>query len=379
MRALVIPNDPLRSYVIKGEVKPRYFNPDNLYDEVYFLTFTLEEEPYEEIKATVGKAYYEIIQLPPINLLNYRKMAEIAKEIAKRIKPDLIRVYNPLLQGYVAYRLADDRPLVLSIHTEYDHDHRFLRLKKRNFIGFVKLLYTRLAVEPKVVRRADLVICAYKFLEGYAKRMGAKRTEIIYNKIDYNRFSKVANQRNYNDISTILSVGALTYEKGHDILVKAIAETEFKLVIVGRGPEKERLLNLALKLGLVDRVRIIEYVRYEEMHKPYAEAEVFGTAIRLGGISIPVLEAMATGLPLVVSGDRLNGDRLVVKDAAVIVRNKPEQFRDAFLYLKDNPDYAKKLGENAVKRARYFDYRVQEVREARAIQSVVEEFRGRRD
>ena len=43
MKLCVFPNDPLKSYYIKGEIKDRYFNPKNFFDEVHVISFIENE------------------------------------------------------------------------------------------------------------------------------------------------------------------------------------------------------------------------------------------------------------------------------------------------------------------------------------------------
>ena len=70
MKALIFPNDPLAAYLKKGELKERYFNPNNVFDEVHFVTFYNDECTVEDIQKTIGKAKGYIHKLAPISILD---------------------------------------------------------------------------------------------------------------------------------------------------------------------------------------------------------------------------------------------------------------------------------------------------------------------
>ena len=56
MKVLIFPNDPLIAYLEKGELKDRYFNPNNIFDEVHFITFADKECKVKDIQKTIGDA-----------------------------------------------------------------------------------------------------------------------------------------------------------------------------------------------------------------------------------------------------------------------------------------------------------------------------------
>ena len=105
----------------------------------------------------------------------------------------------------------------------------------------------------------------------------------------------------------IVSPGRLVWEKGHFDVLRAFAaaDVDAQLLIVGSGPERDRLLRYAAELGLADRVTI-RSVPYEEMPGVFAEA----TCVVLASLPIPyweeqfgmvLAEAMAAGVPLLAS------------------------------------------------------------------------------
>jgi glycosyltransferase involved in cell wall biosynthesis len=109
-----------------------------------------------------------------------------------------------------------------------------------------------------------------------------------------------------DDEAVILSVGRLSYEKGHADLLRAgatLAATReappFRIVIVGEGPERDTLQRLASQLGIE---RLVTLAGFQRDTKPYyAVATAVAVPSHSEGSPNVVLEAMAAGLPIVAN------------------------------------------------------------------------------
>lgn len=98
------------------------------------------------------------------------------------------------------------------------------------------------------------------------------------------------------------SVGRLSIEKGVDVLIRAFALAarelpHAELVIVGDGPERAALESLTAELALADRVRFLG--QRSDVWDQLAGLDVFVLPSRSEGMPMALLEAMATGLPVV--------------------------------------------------------------------------------
>lgn len=134
------------------------------------------------------------------------------------------------------------------------------------------------------------------------------RIEVVPPGIDVSRFGGVPRRP-----ETIVSVGRLVWEKGHQDVVRALAAirhgvvpgTTPKLLIVGDGPERERLQNHAVELGVGDLVTFAN-VPYEQMPDVFSSASL----LVLGSLTTPVweeqfgmvlAEAMAARVPVIAA------------------------------------------------------------------------------
>ncbi|MFD9950641.1 glycosyltransferase [Nonomuraea sp. NPDC059023] len=107
------------------------------------------------------------------------------------------------------------------------------------------------------------------------------------------------------DRNTVLFVGRLDEEKRLDDLVRALPyvlnETDAQLAFVGRGNQREVLEQLARRIGVADRVFMLGFVPDEQMPQAFAAADAFAMPSIAELQSIATLEAMASGLPVVVA------------------------------------------------------------------------------
>ncbi|MFI6299627.1 glycosyltransferase [Nonomuraea sp. NPDC050790] len=107
------------------------------------------------------------------------------------------------------------------------------------------------------------------------------------------------------DRNTVLFVGRLDEEKRLDDLVRALPyvlnDTDAQLAFVGRGNQREALEQLARRIGVGDRVFMLGFVPDEQMPQAFAAADVFAMPSIAELQSIATLEAMASGLPVVVA------------------------------------------------------------------------------
>lgn len=105
----------------------------------------------------------------------------------------------------------------------------------------------------------------------------------------------------------VLFVGTAEPRKGLDVLVRALAQTEcagLRLVVAGPpGWGNVRIRELASRAGIEDRVTVTGFVDDNQLAALYSGASVLAMPSRAEGFGLPVLEAMAFGVPVVTSDD----------------------------------------------------------------------------
>jgi glycosyltransferase involved in cell wall biosynthesis len=129
------------------------------------------------------------------------------------------------------------------------------------------------------------------FLE---KETGHKNIEIIPNPVKPNYVT------NETQDKVILTVGRLISTKKIDLLLEIFSETSkdnWKLWVVGDGPERKNLEILALKLGIYEQVTFWGFQK--DVESFYAKSKIFAFTSISEGFPNALLEAMAAGLPCV--------------------------------------------------------------------------------
>lgn len=151
---------------------------------------------------------------------------------------------------------------------------------------------------------------------------------------------------------TVLSIGRLNRQKAHDVLLRGFAlfaanRPEWRLAIMGEGPEQSNLRDLASQLGIADRVDWLG--RHDDPYPFLRACRLFALASRHEGMPNALLEAMSCALPCIVSDgspgplelihDGINGLVVPVDDVAALT--------DALERLAADQSLADTLGSQA--------------------------------
>jgi glycosyltransferase involved in cell wall biosynthesis len=172
------------------------------------------------------------------------------------------------------------------------------------------------AVVPRLLRRAASVLVVGTLARRSVVARGARpeRVRVFANTIDVEGFAERAHGLAVRrtelrhelglgdgDVA-VLSVARLAPEKRHDVLIRAVARAghpELALVLVGKGPVRDALEELAVTVGI--RLVLAGDRPWEQIVEAYAAADVFALMSERETWGVVVNEAAACGLPLVLS------------------------------------------------------------------------------
>jgi len=168
-------------------------------------------------------------------------------------------------------------------------------------------------LDVRLVSRLDAVYVNSRYTRALVKRIYGRTATIIYPGVDPGLYGPSLDGSDLKEHccprgeNLILTVSRLYPAKKIDILIKALRRLRdrgerVRLLIIGEGPERDRLQRLAHGLGLAGEVLFEGAVPEEEMRRFYAAADVFAFAAPDEPWGLAVLEAMASGLPVVVPG-----------------------------------------------------------------------------
>ena len=194
---------------------------------------------------------------------------------------------------------------------------KYYRYKNRTpFINVGQSGCTYMEVKSAMTRPDAYVALSPVAKQYIEKRVPGVRVEVIPNGVDLNTFSPEGpplaiekftaksgvNRSNLNP-PYILSTSRLIRAKRLDLLIKAVSRLKKgTLILVGHGEAKKRLSDLGNKI-LKDRIIFIDTLNHEELSKLYRSCDVFSLPSKNEAFGNVIIEAMASGLPVVATYD----------------------------------------------------------------------------
>lgn len=344
----VIADGSLRMAHEKGEIKQRYWNPGDIFDEVHVLTLADDDIEAEHVQPIAGRAelhVYPIGRPSPMNLLQLRRRAE---ETLRRIGPDVIRGHGPFLQGYYAVRAATRLavPSFVSIHDDISIYRRFWTYGK----GYTKITAYQLGLkalgwERYVYAHADRLVPKYEAAARLLRKSRFRdKVQVIYNSIYLERFHDLQPRLRPGERLRVINVGRQFDGKDQRPLIRALQSVHAELTLIGTGPLRSALEAAARDAGVRDRVTFIDAVENARLPEVFAGHHVFAMNIVQPGISMTVMEAMAMGFPIVINRPRWEAAPEVCGSCARVVDGSADSFAAAFADLLAGPEQIATLG-----------------------------------
>ena len=241
------------------------------------------------------------------------RMAEVAKTIERERGPiDLVHAHVSYPGGFVAAELARTLgvPLVVSEHMS---PFPFVDLCSADGIPRADVLAP--------IRSASRVTAVSRAHAQSIERFVDRPIDVMPNFIDETRFSSAGHAPHVP--FRFLSVGHLVPQKGFDILLRALRlcldqGVPVHLSVVGEGYQGEELRTLAAELGVTDSVDWLGAPDRGDMPAIYRDANAFVLASRHESFGVVVIEALASGLPVVAT--RCGGpEEIITEESGMLV------------------------------------------------------------
>lgn len=290
----------------------------------------------------------------PYKIENWKIYYQL-KDLMRRECFDLIHCHTPM--GGVMARLAAHRtktkPVIYTAHGF----HFFKGAPLKNW-----LLYY--PIEKFLSRYTDQLICINKEDYQRAKRkFHAKKVTLIpgvgidVEKIQTLIVDKKKKRKELGiplDKFVILSVGEMTKNKNHALLLRTMAEMkgqEVCCLICGKGEEEQNLKKMAADLKIEKEIVFLGF--RTDIYNIYHVADAFVFPSLREGMPVALMEAMASGLPVICSDIRGNSDLIQNTKGGILLKgHEPEEYSSA---IKD-------LIEDENKRIRMGNYNQQEIK-----------------
>lgn len=287
---------------------------------------------------------------------------------AVRFRPDIVHAHTPFLMGYCAWMTALRLrvPLVGTFHTPIDE--YVMYIAKNSKISQRMLKRIAKYYQDWFYKRCDVIIVP---APSAARYLQVKDRQIIAvsNGLDLSRYSTAGRDEfrakyGLGSGPVIMHGGRLSFEKRIGGVIDAMPLVlekvpDAKLAIVGKGPAAKSLEKRVSELGLEKSVVFTGYVSDADFPKAFAAADVLAINSPVETQSLIVLEAMATGVPVVGADagaipdavvDGENGFLFRTDDSAALAADLVKILTDDALRAKLKEGALKTAGEHSLER-----------------------------
>jgi glycosyltransferase involved in cell wall biosynthesis len=229
-----------------------------------------------------------------------------AATIVRQEQIDLIHSHFAWPEGFggLLARAETGRPLVATLRgTDILQDDE-IEYGRRSSAGYDQAL-------RRLLRTADRTIYFSRYMRDRAVVLGAKpdAARVVRKGVDLSHFivaedrDAVRRELGLRDAPVVLTVAGLIPRKGVHLIIEALARLTptqaFRFVVIGEGPERERLEALAATRGIADRTTFLGRVDRTTIPKYFAACDVFVLASLVEAAGNVLFEAMASGRPVV--------------------------------------------------------------------------------
>ena len=215
---------------------------------------------------------------------------------------------------------------------------------------------------PLVASQSSAVVAVSKYVKDMLKRRYNVDSEVIYHGIDAN-LSKPKNKAQskrklgYKEKDfVILSIGKLHPSKDPLTLIKAISKAveknaSLRLIMIGDGELYEEAKSEIRKRNLSNYTKLLNHVDSEKLHIWYAAADVFVLPSVGEAFGMTLLEAMASGVPVIASNSGACPE--VIGNAGILFnQGNYTKLAEKILFLSHEKELSRKLREAGLKRVK---------------------------
>lgn len=276
--------------------------------------------------------------------INFISKMRQTKKFVNKIKPDVLHAHYVFGYGiFGAY--TGFHPFVL---TAWGSD----------ILIDVSSRFRKLLVKYSL-KQADLITCDGNNVLEKLIKMGVdpNKINVVYFGVDTKEF----NSNQYNGdirknllifdspaiisskpLESIYDIGSLI--KSVPLVLKKIPSAKF--VIAGTGSQKEKLMQLAVSLNILDSISFTGFIPSDEYPEYLATSDIYVcTALSDGGLAVSTKEAMACELPVIVTDSGVNTEWIKDgKNGFVIPQKNPIVLAEKIIFLIEHKDIRRKFG-----------------------------------
>jgi glycosyltransferase involved in cell wall biosynthesis len=301
---------------------------------IYFTVDYSHMDPFSKPKYTKTQSgrltEYHVItgrSFPVINQVKYFSdtWKFIRKEILNEQKPDIINSHLSYPAGFLG-TIIQKLTGIPNVTTE----HSWIRKHFRSAIHKQCVLYS--------LRNSVGYIAVSNALKEDIQSVVNRKVAVVPNVIDTGRF-RISDKKPGEKLDIGLLGGMGNFRKGLDILIKAVALIRNKNINVhigGSGKLLDKFKAMASESGVIQNFIFYGDVPAEETPGFYSRLDAFVLASRDETFGVVVIEAMASGLP-VISTDCGGPKEIIIPETGVLVKKEdPADLARGIEYMQEN-------------------------------------------
>ena len=274
-------------------------------------------------------------------------------------KPDIIQVFFGIPSGLGAYLLKKRYGVPYAVFLggrdvpQPNPDPPYYRWLYPLFSPAIRSIWKNAAA---------VVACSGGLRELARQTEPFAHIQVIPDGLDLSRFTPVSRDAHPEKVR-ILKIGRLIPRKGFHFLIRALpgviahAINDFEVELVGDGPERANLVQLAEQLGVEHKIHFAASVPYSDLPQKYREADMFVLCSLAEGMPLVVLEAMGCGLPILAS--RVQGiEELVApgENGDLFPPGDVDALAAGLIEMNNNGQRRVEMGRAGIARAQKYDW-----------------------
>jgi glycosyltransferase involved in cell wall biosynthesis len=265
---------------------------------------------------------------------------------------DLAHAFFGFPTGWLCYRTADKLPYIISLRgSDVPGGHARLKLDYK--------IFGSLVFKPIWEKASAIVACSQGLKNRAQKFLPSIAIDVIPNGVDLDRFYPEKSQR-MPDMARLLTVGRLSATKRVEILVDVVEilhknGCKIHFTIVGGGALEQQLRQILMERKVAEIIEVTGRVEQETMPQVYRRHDIFVSASMQEGMSNAMLEAMASGLPIITT--RCEGvEELIAGNGIIIEKPNAEGIAAAIMQLIQDKHLFSSMSAASRKHAELFSW-----------------------
>ena len=283
--------------------------------------------------------------------------------VVKKNKPDMIHAHSPVTVGYAAYKVAKkyNIPFTYEVRAFWEDasvDQGKIKYKSAKY-------YLIKCMETHLLKKSDAVVVICEGLKKDIIRRGisSEKIFIVPNGVDteifvpLDRDESLANQVVDSNQTVIGYIGTMYNFEGIRYLIEAMRllrdRKDIVCLIVGFGQSEAEVKELIRKNNLQDTIKFLGKVPHENIKSYYSIIDILvypRISRRITELVTPLKPLEAMSMEKTVIASDVGGLKELIqdqKDGLLFRAEDPQDLKDKILFLIDNKDIARQLGQTA--------------------------------